>query len=132
MVLGLEASISDQKTNELSLDNVQIVVESCNDDKIHASPVTWTLDFSSHAIVHQYCIFQSCPIHFQTICFQQPSLLLIVIFLLMCNIECSICITTCLKYIVLPCLITSRYFALLNVKLLLRLLLSEKSLYKGD
>ncbi|XP_073107489.1 uncharacterized protein [Elaeis guineensis] len=32
---GLEASITDQKKNDLSLDNVKIVVESRDDDKIH-------------------------------------------------------------------------------------------------
>lgn len=32
---GLEASITDQKKNDMSLDNVKIVVESRDDDKIH-------------------------------------------------------------------------------------------------
>ncbi|XP_008788187.2 trigger factor-like isoform X1 [Phoenix dactylifera] len=32
---GLEASITDQKKSDLSLDNVKIVVESRDDDKIH-------------------------------------------------------------------------------------------------
>lgn len=37
MFIGLEASITDQKKNEISLDNVKIVVKSRDDDKIHVS-----------------------------------------------------------------------------------------------
>jgi len=37
MILGFEASITDQKKNDISLDNVKIVVKSRDDDKIHVS-----------------------------------------------------------------------------------------------
>ncbi|XP_038970400.1 uncharacterized protein LOC103706027 isoform X2 [Phoenix dactylifera] len=128
---GLEASITDQKKSDLSLDNVKIVVESRDDDKIHVS-LSPELLISVGMLMFNNIAFSKVALFIsRLIMFPATFITLNSNLLFMCNIECSNCITTCLKYIVFPCLITSRYFALVNVKLLLRILLSEKSLCKG-
>lgn len=44
VILGLEASIADKKKNDISLEDVKIVIKSRDDDKIHVSDIDFQLD----------------------------------------------------------------------------------------